>query len=220
MNNNVTNKIDEKLDELRKQQPSESEFELKNEFEREPENGDTVVFLTKKDKVVRIGKVVSEYNCVIAQDGVTFSNEDVTDMWNLPINRIQETVHYNGLFEPAYEKLVSMNTEEFKTKQVEEYIESRVVRTKGTLSDDKQFLVELFTRNVRNDKIDFKNYKFMMELLFDNPDNEYESGIDLRELRTICYNMFSIMNRISQETYDEIYEKLAEFANVNNSIIE
>ena len=191
-----------------------------NPLDRKPKDGDTVVFLIKKDDIVRLGKVASKFDCVIDQYGNIFYTADVTDMWYMPINKVQETIHYNESFTKTYENLVAMSSEDVKTKQIEDYINDRVVRVKGTLSDDKQFLVELFTRNVRNDKIDFDNYKFMMELLFESPDNEFNSKIDLRELRTICYNMFSIMNRISQETYDDIYQKLAEFASPNDVAID
>jgi len=205
-NNEAKNKIQEITDEL-----EEPLREGLNPMNATPKNGDTVIFLIEKDDIVRVGKIVSDYNCIIAQDGIIYDDDIVSDRWIVPINRIQETIHYNGTFMKAYDNLVSMNTEEFKAQQIEHYINTRVVVTKGTLSDDKQFLVETFTRNVRKGSIDFKNYKFMMELLFDNPDNEYDNQIDLRNLKTICYNIFSIMNRISQETYDEIYAKLAEY---------
>jgi len=102
-----------------------------------------------------------------------------------------------------------MNSTEYKKNQIEEYIETSVVREMGTLDDDSQFLIGLFTRNVRNEKIDFENYKFMMDILFKKENIECSTNIDLRNLNTICYNMYSIMGRISKETYDGIYDALA-----------
>lgn len=183
-----------------------------------PKNGDSVIFLIKNDNTIYIGKIVSEFNCVITQDGTVVYNENIESMWVIPINRIQETIYYNDKFLPAYESLVSMNSVKIKTEQIEEFIETNVNKNKDKLSDDKQFLVDLFTRNVKNEKIDFPNYRFMIDVLFDKPIVEFSNKIDLRELNSICYNMYSIMERISKETYDKIYEKLAEFTTENNSL--
>jgi len=172
------------------------------------ENGDSVLFTIEGKDEVSVGKYVEEFNCVIRPDGTKVDRSLIDNWYHIPFNFIQEKLNTEA-FNQRYNELKSMNSTEYKKNQIEEYIESSVVREMGTLDDDRQFLIGLFTRNVRNEKIDFENYKFMMDILFKRNYVECnESSIDLENLNTICYNMYSVMGKISKETYDEIHVSL------------
>jgi len=218
--NEVEKIIKERLDEISKTVDQESTIEkIEKEVTGEcfnktipVENGDSVMFTVKTSKEVFLGKYVEKFNCVITPNGTVFDREKQVDDWfHIPFNIIQERLNTEA-FNQKYMELSKMGTEEYKRVTIDEYVDNHIVKQMGTLDDDSQFLIGLFTRNVRNGKIDFVNYKFMMDLLFDKSNIEYDPiTIDLRNLRTICYNMFAIMGKISQETYDKIYEKLASF---------
>jgi len=175
------------------------------------ENGDSVLFTVEGKDDVYVGKYVEEFNCVIKPDGSKTDKSLIDNWYHIPFNIIQEKLNTEA-FNQRYNELRAMNSEEYKKNQIEEYIESNIVHEMGTLDDDSQFLIGLFTRNVRNGKIDFENYKFMMDILFKRNYIECNENIDLRNLNTICYNMYSIMGKISKETYDRIYDILASCA--------
>jgi len=175
------------------------------------ENGDSVLFTIEGKDEVSVGKYVAEFNCVIRPDGTKVDKVLIDNWYHIPFNAIQEKLNTEA-FKQRYDELSSLNSTEYKTKQIVEYINSNVTSKMQTLDDDTQFLVGLFTRNVRNGKIDFENYKFMMHILFMNGYIEYDANIDLRNLNSICYNMYSIMGKISKETYDRIYDMLASCA--------
>jgi len=204
MNNKIMNNFDELLNE-------NEEIEDIKCFNKEipVENGDSVLFtLTDSDEVL-LGKYVESHSCIITPNGSIIEKSKIDNWYHIPFNTVQEKLNTEK-FVNAYNTLTKLSMEEYNFQQLEEYIENNVVRTMGTLDDDRQFLIGLFTRNVRNDKIDFKNYKFMIDILFNKDDIEYNDFIESYELKSICYNMYSIMNKISKETYENIIAKIDE----------
>jgi len=178
------------------------------------ENGDSVLFTTTFDDSVFTGKYVKEFNCVIKPDGTKIDRELIDYWYHIPFNIIQEKLNTDA-FNESYNELVIKNSETYKKNEIEEYIETMVDPNIEELDDDKEFLVNLFTRNVRNEKIDFTNYKFMMEVLFEEQFGliVYSPKVDVSNLKNICFNMYSIMKMIKKETYDSICETLNRFTN-------
>jgi len=200
--------LKDKLDQLNEEFQNEKEI---FEGNRPVENGDSVIFTTDLRNEVLLGKYAADFDCVIAQDGIPYKLSHVTNWFVIPFNYIQEKLDTEAL-NGRYEELCSINSVEYKKIQIEDYIEENVDSVIDSLDEDTKFLVNLFTRNVRNEKIDFENYRFMIDVLLNRDYIECNENIDLRNLKTICYNMYSIMNKISKETYDKIYDMLASCA--------
>lgn len=212
---NKENEILERMNEMTEQLDKATEEEMKRDPSK-VENGDSAMLIVKDVDEVLLGKFVEKFDCFITQHGDVYPTNKVTDKFFIPYNIIQERLNSEA-FNKAYNELVALNSEDYKTSQMEDYIKNSVDSDIDKLDSDRQFLVEWFTRNVRNDKIDFKNYSFMMEVLFERDNIKYDEDIDLRNLKTLCFNMYSIIGKISKETYDTIYEKLASFKAVDNN---
>jgi len=173
------------------------------------ENGDSVLFTIEGKDEVSVGKYVEELNCVIRPDGTKVDRSLIDNWYHIPFNIVQEKLNTEA-FRKRYDELMCKAVPEMDI--IEKFISNNVENLRSSFDNDTEFLISLFTRNVRNERIDFSNYKFMIGILMNQEHYcEYDSNIDLRNLNSICYNMYSIMDKISIDTYETIYKKLVSY---------
>ena len=164
--------LKDKLDQLNEEFQNEKEI---FEGNRPVENGDSVIFTTDLRNEVLLGKYAADFDCVIAQDGIPYKLSHVTNWFVIPFNYIQEKLDTEAL-NGRYEELCSINSVEYKKIQIEDYIEENVDSVIDSLDEDTKFLVNLFTRNVRNE-----TETFCMKYPEGQLSSTFKKGCDISE---------------------------------------